>query len=124
MRLYETNDRLTLAARMPGFGPEDIGVEVRADGHLVIDARLCEMEACGALKSPSKDVLLDEWSLAPLHRDLPLPNPVDGEGGTATYGNGVLVVSLPRTVATRPARLRLTPLGEAHGVGGVTHPVR
>ncbi len=122
VKLYQAGDRLTLAASMPGYGPEDIDVEIRSDGHLLITAQLCDAAGCGALKSPSKEVMLDEWSLGPVRRDVSLPRPVDGESATITYGNGVLVVSAPVAAATRPASLRLTATAPTRGVGGVIHP--
>lgn len=106
IKLYRSSDRITMAAPMPGLGPEDICVRVDDRGHVTLEGRLCEREDCGALKG-SNDVLTEEWTVGPYLRELDIPDAVDGEAGIVTYGNGVLVVSLPLAETTRPATLRL-----------------
>jgi HSP20 family protein len=106
IKLYRSTDRITVAAPMPGLGPEDIQVRVDDRGHVVLEGRLCEREDCGALKG-STDVLTEEWTVGPYIRELDVPESVDGPGGIVTYGNGVLVVSLPLADHTTPATLRL-----------------
>lgn len=118
VKMYRSNERLMIAAPMPGLEPEDIAVEITADGRAVLD---------GALRGTLKDVkelLLDEWSVGGYHRELPLPVAVDGEQANITYGNGVLVVALPIATRTRPAMLSLTTIGQARGeyVGHAGHP--
>jgi len=119
VKVYRTDDRLTVAAPMPGLMPEDIRVEVTADNHLVLHGDLR-----GLLKG-DKEVLLDEWDVGSYHRDLPLPNAVDGELATVTYGNGVLVVALPLADRIRPAQLTVEAAGPGHAerVGSAGHPV-
>jgi HSP20 family protein len=112
VKVYRTPERLTVAAPMPGLGPEDITVEVTADGYLVLTGRLR-----AALRG-EKELLADEWSVGPYHRNLALPAPVDGQAATVTYGNGVLVVALPIAAATRPAVVALERTGPARGEGG------
>ena len=111
VKMYRTEERLTVAAPMPGLGPEDITVEVTADGYLVLNGKLRS-----ALRG-EKEILVDEWSVGPYHRNLALPVPVDGMGATITYGNGVLVVALPVAEATHPATVTLERVGPARGAG-------
>ncbi len=111
VKMYRTPDRLTVAAPMPGLGPEDITVEVTQDGYLVLNGRLR-----GALRG-DKELLVDEWSIGPYHRNVRLPVAVDGVEATITYGNGVLVVALPVATATRPAMVTLERIGPARGEG-------
>ena len=109
VKVYRTTDRLMIAAPMPGLEPEDILVEVTGNGLLILQGELR-----GLLKD-IKEVLLDEWSVGSYYRELALPNAVDGEQANVTYGNGVLVVALPISNGTRPARLTLDTVGPAHG---------
>lgn len=115
IKLYRTSDRITVAAPMPGLGPEDIRVQVDERGHVVLEGRLCEREDCGALKD-SKDVLTEEWTVGPYVREIDVPEAVDGPAATVTYGNGVLVVSFPVCEQNRPASLRLEPTAADRGV--------
>jgi len=110
LKVYKSLDRLTIAAPMSGMEPQDILVEITADGRLFMDG-----EVRGALKDV-KELLVDEWSVGAYYRDYILPHPVDGSQATATYGNGVLVVTFPISAHIVPARLTLTATGFAHGV--------
>lgn len=50
-----------------------------------------------------------EWSYGPYERQARLPNAVDADA--ASLGNGVLVLTLPRSAATRPRKITLTQTG-------------
>jgi HSP20 family protein len=109
VKMYRTEDRLMIAAPMPGMLPEDIVVEVTSDGSLILHGRLR-----GYLKGV-KEVLLDEWTVGGYHRELALSDAVDGSLTNVTYGNGVL---------TRPAKLTLETVAPDIGqrVGSAGHP--
>ena len=151
VKLYRTLDRLVVAAPMPGLQPEDVTVEVTPSGRLVLHGALregsaeavFEVYAAGVREGhppvqprdpaapreswpESKDVLLDEWDAGGYYRELDLPAAVDGTLGTATYGNGVLVVALPVAERTQPARFSLETVAPGRGqqVGSAGHPVQ
>jgi HSP20 family protein len=109
VKIYRTADHLTVAALMPGLEPEDILVEVTENGQLILHG-----DVRATLKNV-KEVLLDEWSVGGYHRELMLPNPVDGEHANVTYGNGVLVIAFFPSDQVQPARITLTKIGHAHG---------
>jgi len=109
VNVYRTRDLVSVAVPMPGLGAEDIAVDVTEEGRLVVRGRLR-----GALKE-AKEILVEEWSAGPYHREIELPAPVDGESATLTYGNGVLVVALPVAQRVRPAQLALEEIGPMRG---------
>jgi HSP20 family protein len=109
VKVYRATELLTVAAPMPGLGPEDIQVEITSDGRLTLAGDLR-----GALKDV-KEILSDEWHAGPYYRELRLPAPVDGERATVTYGNGVVVVAMPLSDRTRSAKLRLDENGPVRG---------
>jgi HSP20 family protein len=112
VKVYRSEDRLTVAAPMPGMEPEDVVVEVTADARLILDGALR-----GTLKG-IKDLLIDEWSVGGYHREVPLPATVDATLGTVTYGNGVVVVAMPLAEQQRGALLRVTATGAQHPAPG------
>ena len=109
VKMYQTAERLTVAALMPGVEPVDILVRVTADGALNLR---------GKLRGPrhdGMDLLLDEWGAHPYERTLALPCAVDGPHADVTYGNGVLVVALPKATRVQPTELSLERIGLARG---------
>jgi HSP20 family molecular chaperone IbpA len=89
VRVYEAGAKIMIAAPMAGLTPEDIAVTV--DGHRV--------RIRGAERGPRQhglDLTVVEWTVGPYEREVRLPSPVDGRLTNATYGNGVLVVAMPR----------------------------
>src|SRR5262249_6496619 len=115
-----SDDRLTVAAPMPGLEPEDITVEVMADDTLSLSGRQ------RAQLKGVKEVLQEEWTIGPYRRELRLPNPVDGELTNVTYRNGVLVVAMPIARQTRPKRIQMAKVGVAYGErqASAGHPAR
>jgi HSP20 family protein len=109
VKVYRTDDRVMIAAPMAGLEPENILVEVTHDGRLILhgDER--------ALLKDVKELLLDEWSVGVYHRELALPVPVNAVCANVTYGNGVLMVALPISDQTAPARLTLERVTPTHG---------
>lgn len=107
--VYATEERLTIAAPMPGMEPEDIVVTVTPNGMVVLEGRLR-----GMLKGV-KTLLANEWNAGPYFRMLPLPCPVDGTLANVTYGNGVLVVMLPVAQQHRACRLTLDEISPTKG---------
>ena len=118
VKVYRTDERLMIAAPMAGLEPENITVEVTADGRLILHGDL------RAMLKEVKDLLLDEWSVGIYHRELELPVEVDAACANVTYGNGVLMVTLPISEQTSPAQLALARRTPTHGrrKGNVGHP--
>ena len=109
VKVYRTDGRLMIAAPMAGLEPENIAVEVTAGGRLILHGDL------RAMLKEVKDLLLDEWSVGVYHRELVLPVAVDAACANVTYGNGVLMVTLPISEQTCPARLALMRRTPTHG---------
>lgn len=119
VKVYESADRLTVAAPMPGLEPDNICIEVTPGNQLVLYG-----SARGSLKD-EKLVHADEWNPGPYCRELTLPSPVDGSLANLTYRNGILVVVLPIAEEVHPAHLGLGAVGPDYGerVGHAGHPV-
>ena len=89
VQVYQTDNRLVLAAPMPGLEPQDISVHIDGD-RVAID---------GVYRGSRRDqpeILVSEWTIGPYHREVVLPQPVSGVLTNATYGNGVLVLTMPK----------------------------
>ncbi|MGH7826299.1 MAG: Hsp20/alpha crystallin family protein [Candidatus Binatia bacterium] len=111
VRIYRSDDRITLTAPMPGLAPEDITITIM-DKAVVVH---------GEDHSPGQhylDLILNEWTIGPYSREVTLPDPVRGDLANATYGNGVLVLSMPKAEAgeeATTANFQLQPIGSTRG---------
>lgn len=95
VRIYQHEDKILLAAPMAGLEPQDISVTIA--GSLVT----IRGEERGP-RQHERDLLVDEWRIGPYYREITLPDAVDGALTNATYGNGVLVLSMPKERQGRP----------------------
>jgi HSP20 family protein len=109
VKVYRSEQRLMVAAPMPGLQPEDIVIELKSDGHLILQGVLR-----GVLKDV-KELLIDEWSVGDYYRDVALLDNVDAEHANATYGNGVLVLAFPLSDQLVPAFITLEKIGTDRG---------
>ena len=115
IQLHQAEQRLILAAPLPGLEPQDIAVTIHGD----------TVSIHGAYRGSRQgqpEVLVSEWTMGPYARDIRLPQPVNGLLTNATYGNGVLVLAMPLLEPGEPAgatefRLEATAAATGQRVG-------
>lgn len=115
VNVFDTRHDLVVTAPMPGVEPENIEATV-AGTTLTIRA---------GMRGPGqerRDYVHHEWTYGPYFRRLELPCPVDAEHANASYGNGVLTLTLPKLeskeaqrIMVRSVDLRLEKTGTAEG---------
>lgn len=111
VRVYRGKEHIMLAAPLPGLEPENISVTINGD----------TVNIQGDERGPGqrdREMIIEEWSIGPYHREVKLPEMVDAELTNATYGNGILVLSMPKCKHTQPdshATFKLHPIEGARG---------
>jgi HSP20 family protein len=121
VRVYQNETQLAIAAPLAGLAPEDIRVTI-AGKRVTIHGRE---------RGPHQhdlDLLKAEWSIGPCYREVVLPENVDGSLANATYGNGVLVLTLPKAESSStpaPVDFTLESVGLARGerIGHMGHDI-
>jgi len=73
---------------MPGLEPQDIAVIISGN-------RVTLRGEYRGSRQNQPEALISEWTIGPYYREAVLPQPVDGALTHATYGNDVLVLSMP-----------------------------
>ena len=98
--LSETDAQYTVKAEIPGVKKEDI--DVRIDGHQVTIGAELKKES-----EEKKDgrVLRSEHQVGYASRSFTLATAVDEAKAAATYQDGVLELTLPKTTSTSSRRL-------------------
>lgn len=111
VRVYQTANRVMVVAPMPGLEPQDIMVSITGDRVIIRGDERGPHQRDIALR-------LAEWTIGPYHRELDLGQAVNGPLTNATYGNGVLVLSMPRVDAGQrgvPVEIRLEAVEATRG---------
>ncbi|WP_321170418.1 Hsp20/alpha crystallin family protein [Halobaculum litoreum] len=91
--LAEYDDEIVVVADLPGFDREHIDLTVRDDVLTIAAERVLESDDA----DESGSYLRRERRAESLRRSVGLPAEVREDDASATYSNGVLTVTLPKT---------------------------
>jgi HSP20 family protein len=97
----ETDKELKVEAELPGIDEADIDVRV-SDGMLVISG-----EKKADRKVDENGYILHERSFGRVERALPLPDGIDADAAQATFKNGILTVTIPKTAQAQSSTKRI-----------------
>ncbi len=89
--VLEDKDKLTVKAELPGFKREELEVSVHENNLIISGERRSEGER------KDGEFYRSERFYGRFHRAVSLPAAVDIEGTLASYRDGVLIVTLPKT---------------------------
>ena len=96
--VYEDKDNLTVKAELPGMKREEIEVSLH-DGALTISGeRKSEMHE-------KAEVYRSERFVGRFQRAVTLPSPVAADKVKASYKDGILTVTLPKTEESKPKQI-------------------
>lgn len=105
--VHEDEHSYTVTTELPGVSPER--VNVRLDGeYLLIDADIPEH----TVESDKSRALIKERRSGRFSRRLRLPQPINAEQVEASYENGVLKLSLPKTPEVQPRVIQVKTAGQ------------
>lgn len=100
--LYEDKDTITVRAELPGMKKEDIDINLH-DGFLIISGERKQDQ-----KFETADSYRSERFLGRFHRTISLPSEVDSDKITASYNDGVLSVTLPKSEKAKPKQIPIS----------------
>src|SRR3954454_7196080 len=108
MDLYRDGDHYLLAADLPGVDPGSVDIDV--------DGQVLTIRAERTLRSAEGvNWLAHERQSGSFLRQLNLGQGVDTERITASYENGVLLVTIPVSERAKPRRIQVTTASDADG---------
>jgi HSP20 family protein len=101
--LYETGDEVVAFVELPGIPPADVSLRLDGDALVIEGERRMERAAAG------EQYHRVERSYGRFQRKLALPSGVDRDSASATFKDGVLVVTLRKAPdeRTRPIKLEI-----------------
>jgi HSP20 family protein len=103
-----TDDDVVVELAIPGAKPEDINISVTGD----------TVNITGDVKHEHRQtqkgqMYVDEMFHGQFQRSFTLPFPVDANNTSATFENGILSVTLPKSEAVKPRRIQVTQQGRS-----------
>jgi HSP20 family protein len=100
--VYENEQALILKAELPGFSKDDVHVELKDNVLTLKGERKREVEV------KEEQYHRMERSHGAFQRSFALPIGVEAEKAEATFKDGVLELTLPKTEVAKPKRIGIT----------------
>jgi HSP20 family protein len=97
--VFEKEDRFVIKAELPGMKEDDIDVSVVGDTLSIRGEKKTETEV------KKEDYYRSERSYGSFYRSIPLPSNVDADKVEASFEDGVLQVTLPKSAKVKPKRI-------------------
>jgi len=101
--LYETEKTITLFAEVPGYQPDQITVETTRDTFTITGERKALYDEDKASAQRTGGIV----SAGRFRVTGTLPGEIDPEKAKATFKNGILELTMPRTEQVRPAAIKV-----------------
>lgn len=101
LNVHETNDAFVVETAVPGINPDDIDITVH-DGTLTISGEFHRVE-----KKEDVRVLLNERITGKFSRSITLPQTVEVDNVEATFDNGILTLTLPKSPEAKPRQIKV-----------------
>lgn len=99
--LVEEGDSFVMTAELPGFDKKDVGIEVDEEGVHVSATRTSEKDV------RHRKYVRQERHSESFERYVEFPSPVSPEGAKATFRNGILEITVPKSGATQRSPRRV-----------------
>lgn len=101
VEVYETGDNVVVRAELPGIDPK--GIEVTTTDNVVV----LRGEAREEKETADRNYIRRELRYGSFARSIQLPVEVDGTNARASYRNGILEVTIPKSVRTKPKAIKV-----------------
>jgi len=102
VNLYDAGDRYVLTAAVPGMGPEEIDLSITGET-LTLRGERKRPEGVSEESYRRQERPAGRWT-----RTVTLPDRVEGAQVAASFANGVLTVTLPKSEGARPRQITVS----------------
>jgi HSP20 family protein len=100
--VFEKEDKFVVKAELPGMKEEDIDVSVVGDTLSIKGEKKTEIEV------KEEDYYRCERTYGSFYRSIPLPSTVDANKIEASFEDGVLEVTLPKSAKVKPKKIAVS----------------
>lgn len=102
INVYDAVDRYILCVRLPGLGPDDVELEMAGDT-LTLRGERTKTEGIKEDSFRRQERPVGRWS-----RTITLPDRVDNTQVGASFAQGVLTVTIPKSESAKPRQIVVT----------------
>ncbi len=99
--MYQNEDNVILKATLPGVKPEEVDISVTGDILTIKAERKEEKE------TKDKDYIRRENRYGMVSRSVTLPVEVKADKADATFDNGILTLTLPKSEIVKPRQIKV-----------------
>ncbi len=92
IEVNERENEVTVSAEIPGIAPENLDVEISADGYLTLSGEKRQQK-----EQNQQGSHFSEISYGMFKRTIPLPWDLEFDNANAEYDNGVLNITIPKS---------------------------
>jgi HSP20 family protein len=100
--VFEKDDRFVVKAELPGMKDDDVDVSVVGDTLTIKGEKKTETEV------KNEDYYRCERSYGTFYRSIPIPSNVDANKIEASFDDGVLEVTLPKSAKVKPKKIAVS----------------
>lgn len=100
--VFEKDDKFVVKAELPGIKENDIDVSVVGDTLYIRGEKKTETEV------KDEDYYRCERSYGTFYRSIPIPSNVDANKIEASFDDGILEVTLPKSVKAKPKKIAVS----------------
>ena len=99
--VYETDSEVVVKMAVPGINPDDLAINISGDTVQISGETQDEKEDQG------KTYYQRQLRYGRFAQSVVLPTPVDADKAEATFRNGMLTLTLPKTESARPKQIKV-----------------
>lgn len=102
VNLYDAGETYVLTAQLPGVGPEDVDLSITGET-LTLRGERKRTEGVSEDSYRRQERQFGRWT-----RTVTLPDRVETSDVAATFANGILTVTLPKSEESRPRQINVS----------------
>jgi len=107
--MYHTPNEVVVKAALPGVKPEEVDITITGDTLTIKGETKTEEEVKG------EDYLYQEGRYGALSRSITLPGQLRTDQAEASFENGILTLTIPKTEEVRPKTIKVKAKGIVEG---------
>ncbi len=109
VNMYQTANEVVVKAAIPGVKPEEVDITITGDILTIKGEAKVEEE------TKREDYFYQEHRYGAFSRSVTLPSGLDSDKAEASFENGFLTLTIPKSEQVKPKKIKVKPKGAVEG---------